>query len=112
MKTFQAIDIDHSGSIDAEEICRAIKKSKIINKIKLCDRCSNNEITSEDQSTTYEDSKRHDCLLEFAKKLIEKVDYDNNQEISYTEYLASTLQKHHLSEENLMNLFKYLDVYH
>ena len=35
------------------------------------------------------------------EEIIKKVDYDNNGEINYTEFLMGTLNEKHLSEQNL-----------
>lgn len=39
------------------------------------------------------------------------MDYDNNGEINYSEFLSGTIDDSNLSDENLQQLFNYLDVY-
>ena len=39
------------------------------------------------------------------------MDFDNNGEINYSEFLTGTIASVHLSEENLQHFFKYLDAY-
>lgn len=39
------------------------------------------------------------------------MDYDKNGEINYSEFLSCTMDDMHLSDENLMELFKYLDIF-
>lgn len=57
----------------------------------------------------------HDVLKSFgpdeeeAKSILDKVDYDKNGEINYSEFLSGTLTKEHLSKDNIQKLFKFLD---
>jgi len=52
-----------------------------------------------------------DISDEDINKIIMRVDYDNNGEINYSEFLSSTIDEDNLSEHNLYELFKYLDVF-
>lgn len=35
------------------------------------------------------------------EEIIKRIDYDNNGEINYSEFLSGTINEDHLSEENL-----------
>ena len=43
--------------------------------------------------------------------IIKRIDYDNNGEINYSEFLSGTLREENLNEENLKKLFDTLDVF-
>jgi Ca2+-binding EF-hand superfamily protein len=40
---------------------------------------------------------------------MKRVDFDENGEINYSEFVSGTLDRSLLSEENLLKVFKYLD---
>lgn len=80
--TFKAIDKDYSGLISSGELKKAFSHS-------LKGDISEDEIN----------------------KIIKRVDYDNNGEINYSEFLSCTIDETNLSEHNLYELFKYLDVF-
>ena len=80
--TFRAIDKDHSGLISPNELMHAFKEVSF-------------ESLSDDQ----------------INEIIKKLDYDNNGEINYSEFLSGTISDIHLTEHNLYQLFKSLDVY-
>lgn len=80
-ETFQAIDSDYSGLISLEELKQAFIALDIEN-------------LPDDQ----------------VEQIVKKVDYDKNGEINYSEFLSGTIDLVHLSEENLLQLFKHLDV--
>ena len=81
-ETFKAIDVDHSGLISHDELKKALQSH-------LPDGVSDDHINN----------------------IINKVDYDKNGEINYSEFLSCTMDDMHLSDENLMELFKYLDIF-
>jgi len=80
--TFQTIDVDHSGNIDKSELKKAFYHL-------LQER--------------FEDS-------EF-DELVDRLDFDKNGQISYSEFLSCTLAKKHLDRPNLRNLFLHLDIF-
>ena len=41
--------------------------------------------------------------------MIKRVDYDQNGEINYSEFLSGTISDTHFTPENMMLLFKYFD---
>lgn len=43
--------------------------------------------------------------------IIKRIDYDNNGEINYSEFLSGTMREENLNEENLKKLFKALDIF-
>lgn len=79
--TFQRLDLDGSGLINADEIAKAMKDLNI--------GAIDGEID----------------------KIIREIDYVGNGKINYTEFLSATLQvKETLTEEMLWRLFKKFDV--
>ena len=42
--------------------------------------------------------------------ILDRIDYDRNGEINYSEFLSGTINEEHLNRDNLQNLFRYLDV--
>jgi Ca2+-binding EF-hand superfamily protein len=80
--TFRAIDRDHSGLISSHELRSAFKQ--------VSEEALNDEQIEE---------------------IIKKLDYDKNGEINYSEFLSGTISDIHLTEHNLYQLFKSLDVY-
>ena len=81
-ETFQAIDIDHSGLISIQELKKAFSNLGI-------DKMNEEQI----------------------EQIVRRVDYDQNGEINYSEFLTGTINEVHLSEENLHQLFNHLDVF-
>ena len=79
-QTFQTIDVDHSGNIDKQELKKALER--------------------------FEEDTFSEKDLE---EILEKLDFDKNGNISYSEFLACTLARKHLVKINLKNLFMYLD---
>lgn len=41
--------------------------------------------------------------------MFKKIDFDNNGEINYSEFISGTLDRRLISKENLWKVFKYLD---
>jgi calcium-dependent protein kinase len=82
-RTFQTIDIDHSGSIDKQELKKALT------------------LLVEEEEMSEQDFE----------ELANKVDFDRNGTISYSEFLACTLSRSQLDQANLQNLFVYLDIF-
>lgn len=78
---FQEIDKDKGGTIQKQELKQALTKSK--------HKLSDQEI----------------------QDMIESVDYNRNQEINYTEFLAATIDPNILKEESrLKGIFNLFDV--
>ena len=75
------MDEDHSGLISIDELKHAYKKDIL-----------------------------PDIEDEQLELIIKRIDYDNNGEINFTEFLSGTLREDNLSKENLEMLFKQLDV--
>lgn len=71
-ETFRAIDVDHSGLISTDELKKAFHKIDL-----------------------------HNFSDEAFESMIKRVDYDNNGEINYSEFLSGTIDEIHLSEDNL-----------
>ncbi len=42
-------------------------------------------------------------------EIIKKVDFDQNGEINYSEFISGTLDRKLMSKDNLWKVFKYLD---
>ena len=78
---FQAIDTDHTGYIDAQELSEAMKKSNLNVPAKEIDT------------------------------IIAEIDYKGNKQINYSEFIAATLRtKRILNDSRLKVLFKEFDV--
>ena len=45
------------------------------------------------------------------EEIIKRIDYDNNGEINYSEFLSGTINEIHLNEETLLKFFKFLDAF-
>ena len=45
------------------------------------------------------------------ESIIRRVDYDNNGEINYSEFLSGTIDQKLINETNLFQLFKFLDAF-
>jgi calcium-dependent protein kinase len=78
-ETFSAIDIDSSGSISLAELCVAFKQAGQLRRDEDVD------------------------------DIMKKIDFDENGEINYSEFVSSALDRSLLSKENLWKVFKYLD---
>lgn len=78
-ETFSAIDADSSGSISLDELCTAFKSA----------------------GQTKKDEDVDDIM--------KKIDFDENGEINYTEFISGALDRTLLCKENLWKVFKYLD---
>lgn len=74
--------MDHSGSIDKQELKKALT-------FLLQERFEDREFD----------------------ELVDKLDFDKDGQISYSEFLSCTLAKKHLDRANLHNLFLYLDIF-
>lgn len=48
-------------------------------------------------------------MREDVDEIIKKVDFDQNGEITYSEFISGTLDRNLLSKDNLWKVFKYLD---
>lgn len=77
--TFSAIDEDSSGAISLRELHNAFKQAG---------ECKKSEDIDE---------------------IIKKVDFDQNGEINYSEFISGTLDRSLITESNLYKVFKYLD---
>jgi len=77
--TFAAIDADSSGSISLSELCDAYKKMGQLRR--------NEELDD----------------------IMKRVDFDENGEINYSEFISGTMDRTLLSRDNLWKVFKYLD---
>jgi len=77
--TFSAIDEDSSGAISLQELHNAFRQAG--------------------------ENRRDEDLDE----IIKKVDFDQNGEINYSEFISGTLDRNLISKENLWKVFKYLD---
>lgn len=77
--TFSAIDLDSSGAISLLELQNAFKQAG--------------------------DMRKEEDLDE----IIRKVDFDENGEINYLEFVSGTLDRHLLSKDNMWKVFKFLD---
>ena len=82
MDTFKAIDADHSGLISVDELMKAFRQVDV------------NNYTEEE-----------------IESIIRRVDYDNNGEINYSEFLSGTIDQKLINETNLFQLFKFLDAF-
>lgn len=78
-ETFSAIDVDSSGSISLSELCSAYKK--------LGQPDLDQEVDS----------------------IMKKIDFDENGEINYSEFVSGALDRTLDCRDNLFKVFKYLD---
>ena len=77
--TFAAIDEDSSGAISLQELQNAFRQAG--------------------QQRAEED----------IGEIISKVDFDQNGEINYSEFISGTLDRQLITRDNLWKVFKYLD---
>jgi calcium-dependent protein kinase len=78
-ETFSAIDIDSSGSISLSELCDAYRQAGQIRR--------NEDVDN----------------------IMKRVDFDDNGEINYSEFISGTMDRTLMSRDNLGKVFKYLD---
>ena len=81
-ETFAAIDSDSSGSISITELCQAYKEA-------------GGQVLEQDVEVD---------------DIMKRVDFDNNGEINYSEFISGTLDRNLLTKDNLWKVFKYLDI--
>lgn len=79
-KTFESLDQDQTGKIDAQELANALKKADV------------------------------DIPSKQIEMIIKEIDYAGNGQINYSEFLAATMTTRNLLNENrLLMLFKEFD---
>ena len=82
-QTFQNIDVDHSGNIDKSELKKALAE------------------------LLFDEEMDDQAFEEFADKL----DFDKNGQISYSEFLSCAVTKTQINRTNLKTVFVYLDTF-
>lgn len=79
--TFAAIDSDSSGAISLSELCNGFRSSGALMK---------------------EDEFKLDDIMK-------RVDFNEDGEINYSEFVSGTLDRKLMNKENLWKVFKYLN---
>ena len=78
-ESFAAIDVDSSGAISLNELCYAYRSA--------------GQLQNSDD----------------VGDILKKIDFDENGEINYSEFVSGALDRTLFSRENLWKVFKYLD---